>query len=47
MVRSTQKWNAFQHGNLVHIKVFLILLAPARKRIAVEAKAGVASGIRS
>ncbi|SRR6266567_2311223 len=40
---STQKWNAFQHGKLVHVKVFLILLAPARERIAMVAKLGIAS----
>src|SRR5258708_36781229 len=39
---SAQKGNAFQHGNLALVKVFLILLAPACERISMIAKARVA-----
>src|SRR5262249_51561309 len=38
---SPQKWNAFQHGDLVPIEVLLVFLAPACKRIRMVAKARV------
>src|SRR6266404_1662461 len=40
---STQKGNAFQHGNLVLIEIFLIFLTPASEGITMVAKSSVAA----